>query len=166
VIRRLLMVSALLVTAMASLTMAATTASAQYHPGTPGIIVDPGTTTVGGKVTVQGSGCPANVTVTIKIGDVVVGTVISNGDGDFIDPNIVLPPSITPGTYTVHALCGDLDLTTVLSVSALAPTTTAATTGTLPRTGTDSGLWVKVGLSLVVVGGLLVLATRRRRATS
>ena len=161
-IRRMLVVGALLFSAVASLTITATAASAQYHHGQPGIIVNPSTTTVGGTVTVQGSGCPANTTVTIKIGDVVVGTVVSDGDGNFVDPNIVLPPSIVPGTYTVHALCGDLDLTTVLSVSALAPTTTA-TTGTLPRTGTDAGLWVKVGLSLVAVGGLLVLATRRRR---
>ena len=162
-IRRLLVVAALLVTAVASLGVTATAASAQYHPGTPGIIVDPGSTQVGGKITVEGSGCPANVTVTLKIGDIVIGTVTSNDEGDFIDSDIVLPPSIGPGTYTIHALCGDLDLTTVLSVSALAPTTTAAT-GTLPRTGTDSGLWVKIGLSLVAVGGLLVLATRRRRS--
>ncbi len=113
-------------------------------------------------MTVQGTGCPANVTVTIKIGDVVIGTVTSDANGDFTDPNIVLPPSITPGTYTVHALCGDLDLTAVLSVNALATTTVAP--GTLPRTGTDSGVWVKIGLSLVAIGGLLVLATRRRRA--
>ena len=161
-IRRLLMVAALLGASLASLAMTATTASAQYQNGQPGIIVNPGSTTVGGKVVVEGSGCPAGSTVTIKIGDVVVGTVTANGDGDFSD-TIVLPPSIVPGTYTVHALCGNLDLTTVLSVSALAATTTAGTTGTLPRTGTDSGLWVKVGRSLVVVGGLLVLATRRRR---
>jgi LPXTG-motif cell wall-anchored protein len=159
-----LVLGALLVTTMATLAIGATAASAQYVPGTPGIIVNPGSTTVGGKVTVQGSGCPANVTVTIKIGDVTVGTVTSDGEGNFILKDIVLPPSITPGQYTVHALCGDLDLTAVLSVSALAPSTTVATGGTLPKTGTDSGMWVKVGFSLVAVGGLLVLATRRRRS--
>ena len=162
-IRRTLMLGALLVTAMATLALAATTASAQYVPGTPGIIVDPGSTTVGGTVTVEGSGCPPGVTVTIKIGNVVVGTVVSNGEGDFIDKNIKLPPSITPGQYTVHALCGDLDLTAVLSVSALPPSTTVQV-APLPKTGTDSGTWVKIGFSLVAVGGLLVLATRRRRA--
>jgi LPXTG-motif cell wall-anchored protein len=166
VIRRILVLGALVATTMATLAVSATTASAQYVPGTPGIVVNPGSTTVGGEVTVEGSGCPADVTVTIKIGDVVVGTVTSNSDGDFILKNIKLPPSITPGQYTVHALCGDLDLTAVLSVSALPPstTTTVASTGTLPVTGTDSGMWVKVGLSLLAVGGLLVLATRRRRS--
>ena len=163
-IRRMLVLGALVVTTMATLAVGATTASAQYVPGTPGIIVNPGSTTVGGKVTVQGSGCPGGSTVTIKIGTVTVGTVVANGEGDFILKDIVLPPSITPGQYTVHALCGDLDLTAVLSVSALAPSTTVATVGTLPKTGTDSGMWVKVGLSLVAVGGLLVLATRRRRS--
>ena len=161
-IRRMLVLGALLVTTMATLAITATSASAQYVPGTPGIVVNPGSTTVGGEVTVQGTGCPANVTVTIKIGDIVVGTATSNDAGNFTF-HVKLPPSITPGQYTVHALCGDLDLTAVLSVSALPVSTTIATGGTLPKTGTDSGMWVKVGLSLVAVGGLLVLATRRRR---
>ena len=163
-IRRILVLGALVVTAMATLAVAATTASAQYVPGTPGIIVDPSSTTVGGTVSVEGSGCPARVTVTIKIGDVTVGTVTSDEEGNFILKDIVLPPSIKPGQYTVHALCGDLDLTAVLSVSALPPSTTIEVAPTLPKTGTDSGMWVKVGLSLIAVGGLLVLATRRRRA--
>ena len=161
-IRRMLVLGALLVTTMATLAITATTASAQYVPGTPGIIVTPGSVTVGGAITVQGTGCPANVTVTIKIGTIVVGTATSNDAGNFTF-HVTLPPSIKPGQYTVHALCGDLDLTAVLSVSALPPTTTISTGGTLPKTGTDSGLWVKIGLSFVAVGGLLVLATRRRR---
>ena len=164
-IRRILVLGALLVTTMAALAVTATAVSAQYVPGQPGIIVDPNSTTVGGTVTVEGSGCPADGTVTIKIGTVEVGTVTSDEEGNFILKDIVLPPSITPGQYTVHALCGDLDLTAVLSVSALPPSTTTATTvATLPKTGTDSGSWVKVGLGLVAVGGLLVLATRRRRS--
>ena len=125
-IRRMLVLGALLVTTMATLAITATTASAQYVPGTPGIIVDPGSVTVGGTITVQGTGCPANVTVTIKIGTVVVGTATSNDAGNFTF-HVTLPPSIKPGQYTVHALCGDLDLTAVLSVSALPPTTTIST---------------------------------------
>jgi LPXTG-motif cell wall-anchored protein len=167
VIRRMLVLGALLVTVMATVAISATAASAQYVPGTPGVIVDPGSTTVGGTVTVTGTGCPANVPVTIKIGTVTVGTFTSNDAGNFSE-KITLPPGIAPGQYTVHALCGDLDLTAVLSVTALPPTTvvatTTATTTTLPKTGTDSGAWVKIGLSLVAVGGLLVLATRRRRS--
>jgi LPXTG-motif cell wall-anchored protein len=163
VIRRMFVLSAMVLTALAATAMLATSAGAQYVPGQPGIIVVPGTTTVGGTFTVEGSGCPADVTVTIQINGITIGTVTSNGDGDFLTGNLTLPPSITPGQYTVHALCGSLDLTAVLSVSALAPVTTAAA-ATLPVTGTDSGGWIKVGLSLVAIGGLLVLATRRRRA--
>ena len=160
-IRRMLVLCGCLVATLAMTGVMATAASAQYVPGQPGIIVDPSTVTVGGQVTVEGSGCPVGATVTIKIGDVVVGTVTAGDDGSFILSNITLPPSIGPGQYTVHALCGDLDLTAVLSVSALAPT--SVQTAPLPVTGTDSGAWVKVGLCLVAVGGLLVLATRRRR---
>jgi LPXTG-motif cell wall-anchored protein len=164
VIRRMLVLGAMVLAALATTAMLATSAGAQYVPGTPGIIVNPVTVAVGGTFTVEGSGCPANVTVTIQINGTTVGTVTSNGEGDFITGNITLPPSITAGQYTVHALCGDLDLTAVLSVSALAPVTTVAPATTLPVTGTNSGDWVKVGLSLLAVGGLLVLATRRRRS--
>jgi LPXTG-motif cell wall-anchored protein len=158
-IRRMLMLSGLFVV------LFATAAHAQYVPGEPGIIVDPSTVQVGGTIEVQGSGCPRGSTVTITVGDTVVGTTIASDDGtgSFDLRDIVLPPSIGPGTYTVHALCGDLDLTAVLNVTAVATTTPPSTV--LPVTGSDTGVYVKAGLALVAVGGLLVLGTRRRRAT-
>jgi LPXTG-motif cell wall-anchored protein len=162
VIRRMLVLCGCLAAALAMTGVMATAASAQYVPGQPGIIVNPTNVTVGGQFTVEGSGCPVGSTVTIKVGDVTVGTTTAGDDGSFILENITLPPSIGPGQFTVHALCGDLDLTAVLSVSAQAAPTTVQV-APLPVTGTDSGLWVKVGLALIAVGGLFVLATRRRR---
>jgi LPXTG-motif cell wall-anchored protein len=143
----------------------ATAAHAQYVPGEPGIIVNPTTVEVGGTIEVQGTGCPRDATVQIFVGDVLVATTTASDDGtgSFDVSNIVLPPSITPGNYTIHALCGELDLTAVLSVTAVATTTPPSTV--LPVTGSDSGVYVKAGLALVAVGGLLVLGTRRRRAT-
>ena len=83
-IRRMLVLGALLVTTMATLAITATTASAQYVPGTPGIIVDPGSTTVGGTITVAGHrAARPTSTVTIKIGTIVVGTATSNDAGNF-----------------------------------------------------------------------------------
>jgi LPXTG-motif cell wall-anchored protein len=164
VIRRMLMLCGCLVGALALTGIMATAASAQYVPGQPGIIVDPSMVAVGGLITVEGSGCPegSTVTITIEPGGVVLGTVTAGDDGSFILSNVTLPPSIAAGQYTVHAVCGDLDLTAVLSVSAVAPSTVQV--APLPVTGTDSGAWVKIGLSLIAVGGLFVLAARRRHA--
>jgi LPXTG-motif cell wall-anchored protein len=137
-------------------------------PGEPGIIVNPGTVEVGGTIEVQGSGCPRDTTVTIYVGDVLVATTSTapdDGTGSFDVKDIVLPDSLGPGEYTVHAKCGTLDLTSVLNISAVAPTTVPAT-GTLPTTGSNTpGLLVPVGVGLVAVGGMVVLATRRRRQT-
>ena len=162
-IRRILVLSAVLMVALTG------TAHAQYVPGQPGIIVDPGTVVVGGTIEVQGSGCPRDTEVKIYVGDVLVATTTTaadDGQGLFDVKNIVLPPSLAPGDYTVHAKCGTLDLTSVLSISAVAPTTAVAT-GTLPKTGASStsGVLVQVGIGLVAVGGLVVLASRRRRQT-
>ncbi|MGZ4704808.1 MAG: hypothetical protein ACXWCM_08065, partial [Acidimicrobiales bacterium] len=113
----------------------ASAAHAQYVPGEPGIIVDPGTVQVGGTIEVQGTGCPRNSTVTIYVGDILVATTIASDDGtgSFDVKDIVLPASLGPGTYTVHAFCGELDLTSVLNVTAVATTTPPSTV--LPVTG-------------------------------
>jgi LPXTG-motif cell wall-anchored protein len=159
----MLMLSGLFVVLFAS------AAHAQYVPGEPGIIVNPSTVEVGGTIEVQGQGCPSGSEVTIYVNDVLVATTVASDDGtgSFDVTDIVLPTSIGPGTYTVHAYCGELDLTAVLEVTAVATTAapTNETTTVLPVTGSDSGVYVKVGLALVAVGGLLVLGTRRRRAT-
>jgi len=162
VIRRMLVLSAILVVALAG------TAHAQYVPGEPGIVVNPGSVEVGGTIEVTGSGCPRDTLVTIYVGDTPVATTTTSpddGTGSFDVTGIVLPAGIGPGEYTVHAKCGELDLTSVLSISAVATTTTAtAATGTLPTTGSSlPGLLVPVGVGLVAAGGLAVLATRRRR---
>ena len=55
--------------------------------------------------------------------------------------------------------------TTAAPVTTVAPTTEAPvpTSGTLPQTGTDPGIFVLVGLMLVLAGVVLVAFTRRRR---
>jgi len=170
VIRRVLVLSAMVCAVLAATTVLATSAGAQYVPGQPGIIVDPTCSPLGGQITVEGSGVPAGSTVTIQINGITLGTTTANPDGDFLSDKLTLPTSITSGQYTLHALAGSLDLTAVLSVAtgpcAVAANNVTATTvaSSLPVTGTNSGEWVKAGLSLLAIGGLLVLATRRRRA--
>ncbi len=167
-IRRMLVLGAMVFAALAATAMLATSAGAQYVPGTPGIVVDPSCSAVGGNITVEGSGVPASSTVTITVNGITLGTATSNPDGDFLTAALALPSSLTSGQYTLHATTGTVDLTTNLDIAigpcAVSAVTVAQGTGTLPVTGTNSGEWVKAGLSLVAIGGLLVLATRRRRA--
>lgn len=167
-IRRMLVLGAMVFAALAATAMLATSAGVQYVPGQPGIIVDPGCSPVGGNITVEGSGVPANSVVTITVNGTTLGTATANGDGDFLTASLPLPATLTSGQYTLHATTGSVDLTATLDVAtgpcAVSAATVAQSPGTLPVTGTNSGEWVKAGLSLVAIGGLLVLATRRRRA--
>ncbi len=167
-IRRMLVLGAMVFAALAATAMLATSAGAQYVPGQPGIIVTPSCSAVGGNITVEGSGVPASSVVTISVNGITLGTVTANPDGDFLTSALALPTSLTSGQYTLHATTGAIDLTATLDVAtgpcAVAAATAAQGGGTLPVTGTNSGEWVKAGLSLVAIGGLLVLATRRRRA--
>jgi len=171
VIRRMLVLSAMVFAALAATAMMATSAGAQYVPGQPGIIVDPSCSAVGGTISVEGSGVPDSATVTIQVNGVTLGTTTSNNEGDFLITGLSLPSSFPSGQYTLHAISGSVDLTATLDI-AVGPcavagnnvTATTAATGALPVTGTNSGDWVKAGLSLVAIGGLLVLATRRRRS--
>lgn len=140
-------------------------AHAQYQPGQPGLVLTPSTTTPGTIVTAIGFGCPRRVQVTLTINGETVATTTSQNDdrGSF---QATFPAPQTPGQYTVTATCGNTIVSSVLTVIA-APTTTAASIQTsvaLPITGSDSTMGlVRVGLMLVAVGGLVVLAVRRRR---
>lgn len=168
-IRRMLVLGAMVVAVFGATVSMAASAGAQYVPGEPGIIVDPSCSPVGGNISVEGSGVADSSTVTIQINGQTIGTTTANNEGDFLTGQITLPTTFTSGEYQIHAIQGSLDLTAVLSIAtgpcAVAATNvTQTTSSTLPVTGTNSGEWVKIGLALVAVGGLLVLATRRRHA--
>lgn len=134
-------------------------AEAQYQPGQPGLILTPSTVTPGGSVTASGFGCVKNAPVEILINGEPVGngTASNNDQGSF---SITFTAPSTPGQYSVVARCLTTEVSSILSVVA-APTTTVVVAN-LPITGGESGGLVKVGLLLVAVGGLLVLAVRRR----
>ena len=159
-IRRVLAIAAMLVL------VPATAAFAQYNPGQPGFIITPSTTTPGSQVSFVGEGCPANSTVTFTSDGVTLGTGTAGADGKFAVPGSV-PASFASGQYTVTAVCGSVTMTNTLTVVATTSTTIltgTTTTGSLPTTGANSMLLVRIGLGLVALGGLTVLATRRRRA--
>lgn len=139
-------------------------AGAQYQPGQPGLVLVPSTVTVGGTVTATGFGCRPGQSVVLTIDGATVATVVARDDATGSFEATFTAPT-TPGNYTVVATCGLTIVSSVLTVIAQ-PTTTIAST--LPRTGGGDGSLdlARYGLVLVVAGGLVVLAVRRRRAAA
>jgi hypothetical protein len=142
-------------------------AGAQYQPGQPGLVLIPSTVVVGGAVTATGFGCRPGQSVVLTIDGTTIATTTAKSDstGSF-EATFVAP--LTPGNYTVVATCGLTIVSSILTVIAQPTTTTVVAVTTLPVTGGGDGALAlaRYGLVLVVVGGLVVLAVRRRRSAT
>ena len=139
-------------------------AGAQYQPGQPGLVLIPSTVIVGGAVTATGFGCRPGQTVVLTIDGTTVATTIAKDDSTGSFEATFTAPG-TPGNYTVVATCGLTIVSSILTVIAQ-PTTTVVST--LPQTGSGDATmaFARYGLVLLVAGGLLVLAVRRRRISA
>jgi hyaluronoglucosaminidase len=155
--------------AVASLVAIAPSASASpYFTGCSLSISTP-TVVVGQQLSVTASGYPTGsvVTFTLHSTPVVLGSATADASGN-ATLVFTLPVGTTPGLHQITANgvplgeC-DPDVSTDLMVDAATVTTASVTTGTLPRTGTNSAELVQVALVLIAVGGLITLATRKRR---
>jgi LPXTG-motif cell wall-anchored protein len=157
-------------------------ASAQYNPMfitvSPNAVTSCGTDT--GEITVNAGYFEpgSTVTVTVQSDPVVLGTVVASETGT-ITVTYSLPVELVAGPHTVTATGPRLDNGVVETLSAgitvtipdacISPNTTTPTTtrtggGSLPVTGSDNGKFLAVGAGLLVAGGLLVMATRKRNA--
>jgi hypothetical protein len=158
-------VTALLVT-LAALALPTTIAAAQSYPDTPTLTVDQPVVAPCTTVVLTGTGFLPDTLVTITVDGKVIGTVMSDENGNYTFSYTVSCSEVDGAVLT---FTGD-DGTNILSVSvtveagASAPTTTT-TTGTLPRTGTSdtTASLIRVAVVLLTVGAILVLATSRRR---
>lgn len=160
--------------------MATLPASAQYQPMfitvTPTAVThcgtDPGEVTVNAGYFEAGS----TVTVTLQSDPVTLGTSVASETGT-IAATFNLPADTTAGAHTVIATGPRADTGVTESVSAAitvvipagcvsnitaTPTSTTTGGGNLPVTGSDNGIFVAIGAGLLVAGGLLVMAARRR----
>jgi hypothetical protein len=131
-----------LLTALIFIGLGAAPADAQYDPGTgPGTIgCDGGVCTVGG--------CPPGSTANFTLNGEPIGSAPVGPDGTatIADPG--------PGTLVVT--CGGVTLTFTLG-------DVVATGGSdLARTGADSTPLIRVAIALTAVGGIVLLAARRR----
>lgn len=133
-----------------------------YSCGNPGFILTPPTVSQGGQVTISGQGCAANQTVEFSINGQVIGTTVTDANGNFT-VTITLPSNITPGTYTIIGTCGNITMSNTITVTG-GGNAGSGNTGTTPVTG--SGLTeplARAGIALVLVGGLALAVSRRRR---
>ena len=135
------------------------------YAGSATITVQPaGPVSPGQEITVIGEGFPPNCEVDITVNGVVVGTVTTSPTGTFTF-GYTLGSNIS-GTVTIGAVAGGFVREVTLPVMTSGATTTVPAAGPLPRTGSDTDWMVGAGIGLLAVGGLLLLATRKRHAAT
>ena len=127
------------------------TVDANGYPVTGGIVVDQ--PTVAGEVVFRGTGCAAKEPLTVSFDGTPIGTVTAGQTGDF-SGQVNVPPGTKPGTHVVT-----IQGTTCQS------TFTVDVAGQLAFTGSPShtSTIVLIGISAVIAGLVLIVATRRRR---
>ncbi len=156
-----------LLAAVSFVAVAPTASASPYFQGCTLGVSTP-TVVVGDQLSVTATGYPAGsvVTFTLHSTPVVLGSAVADANGQ-ATLVFTLPVGTTPGVHQITANgvplgeC-DPDVSTNLMVDA-AVTATTAGSGTLPRTGTNSAELVQLALVLIAVGGLITLATRKRR---
>lgn len=165
-IRRLLIVGAVVVTALAL----AAPASAQYQPGVAGLTLTNANGTSGascdpgGALTATAASFDPGSTVTFTFfsDPVVLGTATADAAGT-ATLQATWPAAASDGTHTVVA-SGTANGAPFEVSSSTVCGATGGGSGTLPRTGSDSAPLLQIAIALVAAGGLLVLAARKRMA--
>jgi LPXTG-motif cell wall-anchored protein len=141
------------------------------YTGTCSIAISPITVTPGQTVSITAKGFNAGAEVTFTVSanpPVLIGTATADGSG-VASISWVVPADFVLGAHTIQAAgdgCSDPaevsgEITVVSAVSQ-----TNDTSGTLPKTGGDYTLLLRLGILLVAAGGMVVLATRKRSSDS
>ncbi len=139
------------------------------YTGTCSIVVAPASVKAGHPVTIVAKGFNSGAEVTFTVDqNLVLGTATANPGGVAMLQWDV-PVDFSAGPHTITA-SGD-GCTDPAQVSAELTVVSAAgetntTSGTLPKTGGDYTLLLRLGILLVAAGGLVVLATRKRSSES
>jgi LPXTG-motif cell wall-anchored protein len=151
--------------ALGVLVAGAVGAGAVEYPSDATLTVNDPTPACGQTVQVVGTGFLPDTTVTITIAGEVVGTTMSDADGNFTFPYTLPDPCIS-GEQLIRATDGTNTLLVSITVSSTTQTTaTTPAAGDLPVTGSsDTSLHLaQAGVLLVAAGGILLMATRKRR---
>ncbi len=157
----------------AVLVLSAGTASAQYNvPAT--VTASTSTPTAGGSITVTANGFVGTVQFSVESTPQALGSAVANSSG-VATLTTTLPANLSAGAHTIRAVGVDpsgapLNVTTTITVAAAGATTTTTTTAAasptgLAATGSSSAGLVRIGVVIAVLGGLLLLAGKRRTET-
>jgi hypothetical protein len=130
------------------------------YPPSGGIVVDQPNVEVGGVATFRGSGCAPGETLSVLFDGTQVGTVPSDGQGNFAG-SVTIPQGTSPGEHLLTVRGSACELNVVVNVLGAAATRSLAFTGSSSHTLTS----VLVGAVAVMVGAVLVLGSRRRRSS-
>lgn len=177
---RTILVAAAMVAAL--VVGAAPAGAQQYPPADDFLTVDDVTPTPGQAVTLTSGTYVEGAPVTLSIASVPsrLGTATADAAGA-VSLSGVVPAEIELGAHTITATgtAPGGPLTQSITITVVAPGGTAGGTaggtieeggtagGNLPKTGSDSTMpLVRVAALLLAVGGVLLLATRRRRAVA
>ena len=136
----------------------------QYPPRDCAVAANRTEVAPGGTLTLTGQ-CPAGTTsVNFRLipGNADLGSTTPDSNGNY-SKVVTIPAGTRAGEYRIEARCeGVLGAGVVRSVAIRV--TGAVGAGTLPRTGNASVLPLSgAGVALVALGGLAVVAVRRRR---
>jgi len=178
--KRLLLVILMAVSmTVSSIAITALPASAQYCPSSdprcPSVTGNGTEFGVGDTVELTGHGFLPGTNVDFTIDNcgstVLLGSVVADVNYE-AHLSFQVPAGCCPGAHTVTLTGTGADgkplvLTYALTVTGngcggTAPPTTVVGAGNLPKTGSNTGVPVALGVGLVAVGGALVLIARRR----
>jgi hypothetical protein len=156
-------VATALLIALLAVALPAAGAGAQSYPDTPTLTVDQPVVPPCTTVILTGTGFLPDTLVTITVDGTVIGTVMTDENGNYTFPYTVSCSEVDGAVLTFTGDDGTNILSVNVTIEAGAVTTTTA--GTLPRTGSSdtTTLLIRLSVVLVAVGGILVLATSRRR---
>jgi hypothetical protein len=155
----------------AVLVLSVGTASAQYNvPAT--ITASTSTPAAGGPITLTAKGFGSGTTVQFSVESTpqALGSAVANSSG-VATLTTTLPANLSAGAHTIRAVGTDasgapLNVTTAITVAAAGATTTTTTAAASPTglaaTGSSSAGLVRIGVVIAVLGGLLLLAGKRR----
>ena len=159
-------IAAAALVALVSMVVLTTTAGAQTYGNQPTVTVDRPAVVQGESVTISGTNWSPACNVTLSYGGGAIGDAPVNPDGTFsyVWNTVGVPSGVQ--TVTIAQACSGQTLQVQVSVMAPGTSVTPATpasTGTLPRTGSDTGLFVRGGLALLALGGMALIVGRRWR---
>lgn len=162
------MVRRMLMGALFCLFLFASPAKAQdNYEETPTLTCTPATVEAGTQVTCTITGCNTGSVADFEFNGVPVGSATAASPASITFP---VPEGTPPGQAVVSATCPGVatalstQLNVITATGTAAPSTSTTTPSTLTATGANSLGLAQISLALIAVGGLLVLASRKRRA--